>query len=449
VGVNILVIERTFPWPEVNGTSIRVANIVRALARLGDVDFFLIPHGGTASSTPVPSGEPVARMGRAPRAPRRGLGGLRVRQLTWLGTSTLPFSVATRDYSGVRSAFLAWARPHYDLVWIGRAHAYVPLAGLIDAATVVDFDDLEDRKIRAWLDVASDAASLANPARPSPAATRLIRSSGARLLNSVNLRRWRALEHRIANAVDAVVVCSDLDRQRLGVANGVVIPNAYAPPARAVGRVEVGRPPTILLVGALTYAPNADAARFLVREVLPRVRGRLPGTHVRLIGHHEGGLTDLAEVSGVTFTGFVPDVSRELAYGDVAAVPVRFGGGTRVKILEAFAHRIPVVSTSLGCEGIDTTDGRHLLIADDPEGFASACVEAIVNMPLRRALIEAAHSLYWSRYRPDVVARRIMDVASAVAAGHRPSAGEGDVAPGRIGRSPSGGVGDLTHGPPW
>jgi glycosyltransferase involved in cell wall biosynthesis len=422
--MNILVIERTFPWPEVNGTSIRVANIVRALARLGDVDFFLLPHGGTASSTSVPSGEPVARMGRAPRAPRKGPRNLRVRQLTWLGTSTLPFSIATRDYSGVRSAFLAWARPHYDLVWIGRAHAYVALIGLIDAATVVDFDDLEDEKIGAWLDVASDATSLAEPARSSPAPPRLVRSWGSRFLNTVNRRRWRALQQRIANAVDTVVVCSDLDRHRLGVPNAGVIPNAYPPPARAVGRVEVSLPPTILMVGALTYAPNADAARFLVREVLPRVRARLPETHVRLIGHHEDGLMDLAEVSGVTFTGFVPDVTRELANGDVAAVPIRFGGGTRVKILEAFAHRIPVVSTTLGCEGIDTTDGRHLLIADDPDGFASACVEALVNVPLRRTLTEAAHALYWNQYRSQVVADTIIQVAAGVAAGRVWAAGE-------------------------
>jgi len=421
--MNILVIERTFPWPEVNGTSIRVANIVRALARLGDVDFFLLPHGGTASSTSVPSGEPIARMGRAPRAPRKGPRSLRVRQLTWLGTSTLPFSIATRDYSGVRSAFLAWARPHYDLVWIGRAHAYVALIGLIDAATVVDFDDLEDEKIGAWLDVASDATSLAEPARSS-APPRLVRSWGSRFLNTVNRRRWRALQQRIANGVDAVVVCSDLDRQRLGVPNAGVIPNAYPPPAQAVGRVEVSLPPTILMVGALSYAPNADAARFLVREVLPRVRARIPGTHVRLVGHHEEGVAELAEVSGVTFTGFVPDVTRELANGDVAAVPIRFGGGTRVKILEAFAHRIPVVSTTLGCEGIDTTDGRHLLIADDPDGFASACVEALVNVPLRRTLTEAAHALYWSQYRSQVVADTIIQVAAGVAAGRAWAAGE-------------------------
>jgi glycosyltransferase involved in cell wall biosynthesis len=411
--MNILVIERTFPWPEVNGTAIRVANIVRALSRLGEVDFFLLPHWGTPTQTLVPEGEPIARLGRAPRAPRRGRArSPRIRQLEWLAMSTLPFSIDERDYSGVRSAFLAWARPRYDLAWVGRAHAYVPLAGLIDAPTLVDLDDLEDRKIGAWMDVASDAKSLADETRSSPVAAAIVRSWGSRVLNTANRRRWRGLEHRIASRVEAVVVCSELDRERLGVSNAVVIPNGYPQPERPAGRVKAGA--AILLMGALTYAPNADAARFLVKEVLPRVRARLPDARVRLVGHHDRRVEDLTKLEGVTLTGFVPDLAIELARADVVAVPMRFGSGTRVKILEAFAHGLPVVSTALGCEGIDIVHGRHLLVANDAEAFATACATLLADLSLRRKLTAEARELYLERYRSDVIASTILDVARDV-----------------------------------
>ena len=343
--------------------------------------------------------------------------GPNARQLEWLATSRLPFSIAMRDYSAVRSAYLAWARPRYDLAWIGRGHGYVPLAGLVDAPTIVDLDDLEDRKIDAWLDVASHAKDLAEGSRPRQGASAHARSLGSRLLNTANRRRWRALEHRIADAVESVVVCSEDDRRHLGAGNAAVIPNGYPPPDRPAGSLATRHPPTMLLVGALTYAPNADAARFLVREVLPRVRERLPGTRVRLVGHHDERVRDLGGVEGVSLVGRVPDVVAELRLADVIVVPVRFGGGTRVKILEAFAHRIPVVSTTIGCEGLGAIPGRHLLVADEPDAVASACVTALVDLRVRRGLTDAAHLLYWRTYRSDIVARRVTELAAAVSDG--------------------------------
>jgi polysaccharide biosynthesis protein PslH len=414
--MRILVVERTFPWPETNGTSIRVANVVRALAQLGDVDFFLLAHGGTPASTTVPDGEPVARMARAAKAPhtspRRGL---RAHEAEWLLTTSLPFAVAMRDYSAIHSTFREWARSRYDLAWVGRAHAYVPLAGLIEAPTIVDFDDLEDRKIGAWLDVAPSVAALSKgeSGRRGPAV--LLRRWGSRAVNEVNLRRWRALEQRIAGAVERVVVCSELDRQRLGLPNAVVIANGYTPPERPAGRSEPGDPPTILFVGALAYAPNADAARFLVREILPRVRARLPSARVRIVGDGERRVADLASVNGVTLTGFADDIGSELALADAAAVPMRFGSGTRVKILEAFAHRVPVVSTALGCEGLGTIHDRHLLVAEDPDAFAAACADLLTDRELRHRLVDSAHELYWRRYRWDIIRPRISELGARVA----------------------------------
>src|SRR5262249_44972626 len=158
---------------------------------------------------------------------------------------------------------------------------------------------------------------------------------------------------------------SDRDAERLAVPNAAVVPNGYDEPVAPLGRAEVGDPPTILLTGLMTYPPNADAARWLTTDIAPRVREQLPAAQVRLVGRADQRVTALGDGDRVVVTGWVEEIDPELARADVVAVPVRFGGGTRIKVLEAFAHRIPVVSTTLGVEGLDVEAGRELLIADD------------------------------------------------------------------------------------
>jgi glycosyltransferase involved in cell wall biosynthesis len=119
----------------------------------------------------------------------------------------------------------------------------------------------------------------------------------------------------------------------------------------------------------------------------------------------------------VTVVGPVADMVDELAAADVVIVPVRFGSGTRLKILEAFAHRVPVVSTTLAAEGLDAVDGEHLLVADDAEGLARACARLLDPSGPRGRLVEAAERLYLDRYRQEVVGPRVAGVADAVARG--------------------------------
>ena len=113
-------------------------------------------------------------------------------------------------------------------------------------------------------------------------------------------------------------------------------------------------------------------------------------------------------------TGAGGSIGSELCRADAAIVPIRFGGGTRVKILEAFAYRLPVVSTAVGCEGIGAVSGTHLLVADSAESFAAACVRAVRDPGLRSSLTGAAWDLYRSRYEPAVVRATITDVVKQV-----------------------------------
>jgi glycosyltransferase involved in cell wall biosynthesis len=129
------------------------------------------------------------------------------------------------------------------------------------------------------------------------------------------------------------------------------------------------------------------------------------------VGRFDRRTQDLAQVEGVTMTGHVDDMAGELSRCDVAAVPIRFGSGTRVKILEAFAHRIPVVSTTLGAEGLEAVDGEHLLLADDPTSFARACERLLGDVVLRKRVAEAGADLWDRRYRAEVLRRRVIEVA--------------------------------------
>lgn len=417
--MRILVVAHTFPWPENSGARLRVANIVRALSRAGEVDLFCMVSRDEKREADemIPDlDEPVARVGCSIR---RGVP-FRVGTVArWMVGSRLPYEIGPRDYSGVRSELSAWAKAPYDLVWMSHSETFSALEGLLDAPTIVDLDDLEDQKVAAKVQAGVGGSSLPRGAGDN-AARALLHRLGARLHARVNSRRWRALQRHIAASVDAVVVCSDLDQQRLGVANSAVVPNGYSPPSRPVGRAEVRRPPTLVLAGAFSYTPNADAARYLVEEVVPRVRARIPRVQVRLVGHYDERIADLVS-EDVVLTGRVPEIETELARADVVVVPIRFGGGTRIKILEAFAHRIPVVSTSTGCEGLEVAHGRHLLIADDPDGLADGSVLLLTDRAERQTLVDAAHDLYTRRYRWETIDTRIVRLARKVAGSNPPS----------------------------
>ena len=214
------------------------------------------------------------------------------------------------------------------------------------------------------------------------------------------------------------MVCSALDAGRArasGVPRVEVVENAYPEVADPVGRTVVGEPPTVTFQGTLRYPPNAEAARFLVDSVGPVLRARVPGVRLRLVGTTAPGLERLDAPPDVTLVGQVPEIADELARTDVVVVPLRFGSGTRLKILEAFAHRIPVVSTALGAEGLGAEDGVHLLVADDAPAIAEACRRLIGDPDLRRRVVTQAHALFAERYTEAIVAGRVADLARTVA----------------------------------
>jgi glycosyltransferase involved in cell wall biosynthesis len=397
--MKILMVAHTFPWPETAGARMRLARILAGLARLGPIDLFVLTHDRQQQSWTPPPGAPVQRARAVARPVQRFAPAERVK---WFLTGRLPSAFAGRDYRQVRARFLEWAADRYDLAWLSRLESYVALAPCIVAPAIVDLDDLEDHKLHTFLRLA--------PLSPGHSVGARARRALAALQGAKNVARWRDLQTTAARSVAAVAVCSELDRQRLGAPNAVVVPNGYHPPAHPVGRMEVGDPPTIVFAGYHLYPPNVDAARYLVAHIAPLVRRRVPDVQIRLVGAVDERIRPLHDPPRVVVTGFVDDIQQELARADLVAVPLRYASGTRIKILEAFAHRIPVVSTTVGAEGLEAVPGRDLIVADSAETFAEGCVTLLTRPAVRKAMVEGAAALFEARYRWD----RIEEVVAAL-----------------------------------
>ena len=228
-------------------------------------------------------------------------------------------------------------------------------------------------------------------------------------------RRFAAAEHDWIPRFDRVYVCSELDAERLrGLVPAApevrVIPNAVRiPSSPPVPRTT--HPYTFLFVGTLGYEPNLDAVAWFTRRVLPRVHARAGRpVLVRIVGRLPAAdLRPFTGRHGVRLVGEAADLAAEYGDADAVAVPLRAGGGTRIKVLEAFAHRRPVVSTSLGVEGIEAVPGLDLLVADDGDAFADACLRLISEPQLAADLVDRAAALVASRYSQDVVNRLLIE----------------------------------------
>ena len=234
----------------------------------------------------------------------------------------------------------------------------------------------------------------------------------------VELEKYAVFAARYLPAFDCVTLCSAADIDRLGRhyadARFAVVPNGYEMPKVARRHTpSISGPLRLLFVGTLDYFPNNDAVRFLCSDVRKALRN-LSDREVEIDIVGGGGLALARSLrnSGTRIHGYVPSLTPLYAAADVAIVPIRAGGGTRIKILEAFAHRVPVVSTTMGAEGIDAIDGEHLLIGDSAEALARACLRVKSAPEVASALAERAAALCSTLYGAEAIATAVGNIYS-------------------------------------
>lgn len=164
----------------------------------------------------------------------------------------------------------------------------------------------------------------------------------------------------------------------------------------------------LVFCGSMDWPPNIDGVEFLLRSILPLIRQKRPQTTVAIVGRDASAkLRSHAEqVGGVLVTGTVADVRPYLWGGKVAVVPLRIGGGTRLKIYEAMAARVPVVSTRVGAEGLGVSHPENIRLADDPDGFAQQCLLLLDSATERARMAEAAWRLVATQFTSERAARQ-------------------------------------------
>jgi len=223
--------------------------------------------------------------------------------------------------------------------------------------------------------------------------------------SSVQWRKLRNFERRVCRQSDRVVCVSAADAdaiQRLDPAvKAHVIPNGVDTDVYQREKVPPFTlpPHTLVFTGTMDFRPNVDAMLWFAQEVLPLLKPHVPAVQVYIVGQRpHARLNALRADPAITITGAVDDTRPYIVAASVYIVPLRMGGGTRLKLLEALSLQAPIVSTTLGAEGFAVTNGKELLLADEAAAFARSIVELIDNRERARLLGNAGRSFAVQHY---------------------------------------------------
>lgn len=385
--MRVLFVSAWFAYPPDNGARIRTYHVIKALSREHEV--FLI-------SLLQPDSDPRNAAGLSDICQVVSLHRMRSFDPGKFGSirglvSNRPRSFVDAYDPAVRAAVenaVGGIRPDVIVASTLGVADYVPSRAGV--AAVLDEHNCE----YAVLKRAAEAAS--GPAQ--------------RLRQQLGWRKLARYEAAMCRRFGAVTMVSEQDARLIRAAapdlqNVHVVPNGvdtshYDPASWSPSNG------TLIYNGSLTYGANLDAVRCFASEIYPSLRTRAPNSVLRVTGRTDGvDLEFVRRCAGVEIVGYVEDIRIELARSAACVVPLREGGGSRLKILEAMAAGVPVVSTSVGAEGIDAVPGKHLLVADTASDFADAIHRVLADRELALSLSRAARALVASRYDWSAIGR--------------------------------------------
>jgi polysaccharide biosynthesis protein PslH len=371
------------PHPTRDGLAIRNFHLLRALARDFRVRAFVLkaPH---LPDGEYPDGVQAREFAQAGRSRRRALAAA---ESLAFGRAYAPLLYRSRVLSRALEAAASEERP----AWI-VAHSYHvgPLARSTGDPSWIDFHNLDSQ---IWARVGQTASS-----------------RWQRWFARLQAQRVEAVEAALASWARGVSCVSGKDARALEALSPgvrpVVAPNGVDL-SRYAFRREASPGKNLFFVGDLSWPPNAEAIRWFRREIWPRVRREHPDAVVEVLGREPPA--DLADDTDPSFRLFGEgnDTRPHWAKAAVAVVPLRAGGGTRLKILEAAACGVPVVSTSLGAEGLEFEHDSEILIADDAEGFAAGIVELLGNGQRCAQIAKAARARVERLYDWEPIGRNL------------------------------------------
>lgn len=315
--------------------------------------------------------------------------------------SSAPLPVVKYRTAGMRAKMRKLMQTHqYDLVHLDMLH----LADYMDLCGDTPVTLIEHNVEHVILDRRAD-----NETRPLHRA--YLRYQAAKL---------KAYEGRACQRAQHVVAVSDLDAQQLrelgpgsrvtSVPNGVdteYFCTTHAP----------RKPTSLVFVGGFTWFPNLDAIRYFCDDILPRLVKLIPDIQLTVIGKQPDTPVahEIAKHPNVKLAGQVEDIRPDVDAAAAYIVPLRIGGGTRLKILDALSMSKAIISTSVGCEGLEVEDGKTIVIADTPDAFAQAIVSILRNPELAQTIGQQGRQLVETRYDWAAVAKGLMAVYAETA----------------------------------
>ena len=383
--------------PAMFGAQRRVEGLMAALARRHEITAVsVIPNDGDARAAQRAMREYSSEVVLVPRPLWDGPG-KRLRQLRSL-LSSRSFLRGLYDLPALREALgRLLSSQGYDVVnvefpFLAPGFLGKPAPGARRPRLVLDEHNIE-------FDLARQQASTQG-------------GIARRVYNALDWRKIRREEIEVWTGSDGVAFCSEADEARARALvpsmRSMVVPNAvdveYFKP-RATDPLPDGR--TVIFFGALNYFPNEDGLLYFLREAWPLIEKSSPKARLKIVGQEPAPAILGHRGPRVEVAGKVDDLRPHLASAAVSIAPLRVGGGTRFKIVEAMAMAKPVVSTSLGAEGIEAEAGRHLLLADDPASFAAAVTRVLGDSGLGSRLGKEGRALVEERYSWDSSAQSL------------------------------------------
>lgn len=404
--MHILWLKTELLHPVDKGGRIRTYQMLRAIAREHRVTYLTLDDGLAAPDARALAREYAQDVVTVPfDPPPRGSARFYL-DLARNVASSLPYAVGkyrSRAFEGEVARLAAGA----DVVVCDFLAPAVNLPARLPAPVVLFQHNVEAEIWRRHADVASNAV--------------------AKRYFGEQFRRMARFEGEVCRRVDHVVAVSDQDADHFRARYGATAVSAVATGVDtsffAPSGAETPTGPELVFTGSMDWMPNEDGILWFAREILPRLRARVPGATVTVVGRNPtAALKALAgEGSGIRVTGRVDDVRPYMERARVFVVPLRVGGGTRLKIYEAMAMGLPVVSTTVGAEGLPVTDGEHLVIGDTPDAFADACAALLADPARAGAIGSAAQTLVREHFDWARIARDFVETCESVVAQQAPA----------------------------
>ncbi len=414
--LNVAIVASELPYPPTAGNRIRSLNLALKLARRHKITFIAHRNEEAEEATRFLKDQGIATILVDRALPVKSGPSFYLRLLGNLA-SPLPYSVASHSSTALREAVQSVSTEQGIDLWQAEATA------LID--TLIDLDGVP--KVIIAHNVESLIWERYAETEANPLKSWYIRQQW---------RKFERFERRAFVAATRVVAVSEPDaaliRHRFGGRAVDVVDNGIDRSHYEAVQSDPD-PATILFLGSLDWRPNVDAIGLLLEKIFPAVRASEPTARLQIVGRKPSpALVQRArEVPGVELHADVPDVRPFLARSAVMVLPLRIGGGSRLKVLEAMAAGLPVISTRVGAEGLQLVPGEDYIAADDTEGMAQALVAAIRDPRPARAMAARIRSFVLERYDWDALADRLervwfdcLENPSRVFDGTGPSRGE-------------------------